>query len=239
MARISRKSIRQRRRLGLTIKRTLIAAGLASGLAISMTFSAFALPVDAGGHTNATVEYPGSNHVKVKMDQGAGKTADINWTSYNLWNGETAEYYFPSVRQTANNWINANSGISHIHGNITTTGAGAASSSVVLINPNGFIFDGANLINVNSLTATTNPPTSINGREYTFERLPGSSGASIIFDGNTQISGTSDVAFIANAIWMKKNAKITAPDSKVQLVTADGVTFQYGTDGSIPDINKY
>ncbi len=229
--------------LNNSVKKALIASGLAVSLSFGLTGSGFAVAPDevptVSAVDNATI-INGPGYLGIQNDAGTGGTARVWHPTYNIGPNGLVDYIFPFASQTTISIINANAGISQIYGTIQSSGAGADSSSskVVLTNPNGFYFDGANLINLNSLTVSTNDLIDMQGRSYTFRRTT-PEGAPIIFNGETKIISDIpgiDTTFIASAIWMRKNAKIKNPKGKVQLITADGITIRYGKTGQIPKI---
>lgn len=161
-------------------------------------------------------------------------TTNVNWNRLNVGTGETLTNSFSGLNQTIINRVTGLE-LSKIAGTINTAGIGAATGNVVLVNPNGVIFNGAT-INVGSLLvstlATTGMPTT---NLIKLLKDPNISHNDVQIY-NTKINTQNGASFVSNGNIDVRNSNISTINGHIQLVTADGVDFKF-VNGQAKKVN--
>ncbi len=170
------------------------------------------------------------NSTKLNLDLGnqANAVAKLNYNTFNIAQSKNVNFNFGAAGQAALNKITTvgDQYASKILGNMTQSGSGGA---VFLINPNGILFGANSCVNLSSFTASTlkEKSFSIADRTITLERGENAP-RGIKFEDGAKICTTQSAVFVSNGI-VSEGADIQSYGN-VQLVTADGVTFQYNYD---------
>lgn len=197
------------------------------------TTQAYALNAgDLNSATGGTVGFNSATNTTTATTSATPNTVmDVNWNKFNIGVGEHLVNSFSSTGQTI---VHRVSGLdlSTIAGTITSTGIGGSTGKVVLINPNGVIFNGAT-VNVTTLlvsalgtkTLTVNPDNIIVENGFGKD----------IKIYNSNITALNGMAFATDGNIDVRNSSLLTGDGysgHIQLITADGVNFQYSTGGT-------
>ena len=182
--------------------------------------SALALPQQgsvAGGSAVISQSAPD----RLDITQNSDK-AVIDWRSFSVGAGETTAFHQPSASSVA---VNRVTGVdpSAIAGNLTANG------QVVLVNPNGIVFDKGSQVNVGGLVASTSSISTANAMagNYVFDRKSSSSSATIINRGSITAAQGGLVALVAPGV--RNDGIITANLGKVSLASGNTWTLDmYG-----------
>ena len=109
------------------------------------------LPTLGTGSSGVNVNSSGATmNVQIIDTTNVGQA---NWKSFNVGSNAKVNFDFTKANQTVINKVDATGGLSQINGQITNSGVGASTGSVILLNPNGFIFGKGATVNLNSFTA--------------------------------------------------------------------------------------
>ena len=142
---------------------------LAAGVFASTSLApAFALNVNAlpkfdsdnSLHHNVNVTTPenGVVDMNVQIQGGKGSVGTAYWDSFNVGANKHVNFEFTNHNQTSLNHVNQAGGLSEIYGQITNSGCDgcgyAATSKVILLNPNGVLFGNGANVNLNSFTVS-------------------------------------------------------------------------------------
>ena len=190
-----------------------------SVLAVSSNM-AMALPQDGrvvGGSATITQTSP----TGIVVNQGSSR-AVIDWRTFSLGSSETAQFVQPGAGSIAFNRV---TGIdpSVIAGHLTANG------QVVLINPNGVLFDRGAQVNVGGLVASTSGITTANAMagKYLFDKSSARPGATVVNRGTITAAQGGLVALVAPGV--ANSGTITATLGKVSLAAGDKWTLDlYG-----------
>ena len=146
----------------IKIRKNKLAVSIALGLLLSINGTALAAPASnalptngvSGTTTIGDVTYTDANIAAAVVKDGKTimditqhakvNTGYINWGTFNVGTDAVVNFKQQSSAQTMVNTVANSGGLSEIYGNIN------ASGNVVLINPNGVLFDGAT-VNVGGL----------------------------------------------------------------------------------------
>lgn len=150
-------------------------------------------------------------------------TTDVKWVNFNIDKGETVLHNFQGNNQTIIHRVTGDN-LSTIAGTMISNGIGAATGKVLLINPNGVLFNGAT-INLNALLVSTLGNAVLKPDEIAFYKSATKIGNIQIY--NTNISTEKGASFITNGDIDVRNSQISATNGHIQLVTADGVNFVF------------
>jgi filamentous hemagglutinin family protein len=188
-------------------------------LIASNTHISFANPT--GGSVaagSATINSVGNT---TTITQTTDKAA-INWATFNITNTETTNFIVPNSTSITLNRIGDISA-STINGNLTSNGR------LILINPNGFIFNNSAVVNAAGVITSFADMQDANFMAgiYNFD-TPGSPTASITNNGN--ISSTTGGFIYMLAPSITNNASITSLGGNIKLYT--GQTFQVDLSGN-------
>src|SRR5574344_2759796 len=134
-------------------------------------------------------------------------TSTLNWDRLNVASGQTLNYAM-GADQTSINIVS--SGSSQFAGTVN-----APNGRLIIVNPNGMVFESGSHVNANALVLTTHAYTQ-SGNVVTLN----GTGKPITLNGTMEIA--NDLYVVANKI-DTNGANITA--GNINLVTADGVTF--------------
>jgi filamentous hemagglutinin family protein len=147
----------------------------------------------------------------------------INWSTFNIANGETTTFVQPSSTSLVWNQIN-DSSPSQILGNLNANGY------VILQNQNGFYVGGNAAISAHGLVLTTSPtpaPTLSGGGAWEFDTPP--VGSDIINYGKINITGGGFAYLIADGI--QNYGTIEAEQGKIGLYDGEKVLLSPNADG--------
>jgi filamentous hemagglutinin family protein len=230
-----------KRRLARQKSKTVVslAAFLAAAALTGQSFAA-GITANAGtGSTGITIS-PASGLIQniAILQNGV-----INWNQFNIANGETVNFNFSG---TANGVLNRVTGgsASQIAGiiNALSTSTGNPYGTVLLVNPAGIVFGNGATINVPTFIASTyniSDEMFLNQLKNggTFTLTSNGSTGKIYFNGNTALTGSTNLVAIGNAITVAPGVTITAAgtDSGISLNAFDSYTFnaKFGNNGKL------
>jgi filamentous hemagglutinin family protein len=167
---------------------------------------------------SATAQQSGS-----QLNVTTSQSAFLNWSSFNIQQGETATFIQPSVNSVAINLIGGASP-SQIFGNLNANG------TVILANANGFYFGPNSMISVGgSFIATTAPltPDFGAGSAWQFTGMPPL--VSIVNYGQIQVGSGKSLFLIAEQI--DNHGELNAPGGDVGLYAGENVLVSDRPDG--------
>ncbi|MGO9587435.1 MAG: beta strand repeat-containing protein [Limisphaerales bacterium] len=167
---------------------------------------------------SATAQQSGS-----QLNVTTSQSALLNWSSFNIQQGETTTFIQPSVNSVVLNEIGG-ANPSQIFGNLNANG------TVILANANGFYFGPNSMIKVGgSFIATTAPLTPDMGADsaWTFTGMPPT--ASIVNYGQIQAGGGKSLFLIAEQI--DNHGELNAPGGDIGLCAGQSVLVSERPDG--------
>ncbi len=187
-----------------------------------MAFSSPALSNPAGGVVtggNASIVSSGK---KLDVHQHSDR-AVIDWRSFDIDADEHTQFHQPSSRATALNRVKS-ADPSRIAGKLSANG------HVILVNPNGVMFDKGARVDVNGLIATS---ADIDNRDFMQGNLnfsqPGDPDAVIVNHGEITAGEAGLVGLVAPRV--ENHGVIRARLGKVQLASGDRFTVDLHGDG--------
>ena len=151
------------------------------------------------------------------------QSAFLNWSSFNIQQGETTTFIQPSANSVVLNEIGG-ANPSQIFGNLNANG------TVILANANGFYFGPNSMIKVGgSFIATTAPLAPDMGADsaWTFTGMPPT--ASIVNYGQIQAGGGKSLFLIAEQI--DNHGELNAPGGDIGLCAGQSVLVSERPDG--------
>jgi filamentous hemagglutinin family protein len=193
--------------------------GLVSAGLIMMSGAAQALPQNgtvAGG--SATISTSGNT---TTINQSSSR-AVIDWQSFSIASGETTNFVQPSSSSVA---VNRVTGVNPS----TIAGSLNANGQVVLVNPNGILFNQGAQVNVGGLVASTANISTANAMagNMVFDQSSASGTAVIVNKGTITAAQGGLVALVAPGV--QNSGIITANLGKVSLASGDQWTLDmYG-----------
>ena len=194
--------------------RGIAMAGLATALSPGMTAAPIGPVVTSG---TAVVTQSGK-----LTDIKVSNVAVLNWSSFNIGNGEGVNFNQPNRASVVWNFIN-DSAPSQILGNLTANGF------VILMNQNGFLFGEHSVVNVGGLVVSTGHPEPgfSESSTWTFSGMPPA--ASIVNYGNIKVSDKSSLFMIAEKV--ENHGILQAPDGTIGLYAGKEVLISDRPDG--------
>ena len=194
--------------------RRFAVAGLATALAPGMSAAPIGPVVSSG---TAVVTQTGR-----QTDIKVSNLAVLNWSSFNIANGESVNFNQPNRASVVWNFIN-DSSPSQILGSLSANGF------VILMNQNGFLFGDHSIVNVGGLVVTTGRPEPgfSEGSAWTFTGMPPA--ASIVNYGNIKVSDKSSLFMIAEKV--ENHGILQAPDGTIGLYAGKEVLISDRPDG--------
>ncbi|WP_144043608.1 two-partner secretion domain-containing protein [Rhodopirellula baltica] len=204
----------QRRRQKRAELRNLVLGGV---LAVNMATTASAQNPTGGNVVAgaATISTAGSTlNVNASTDR-----AVINWQSFSIGQGNTANFNLPSASSAVLNRVTTPNTPSAIHGALNSNG------NVFLVNPSGVLVGPSGVINTNGFTASTfdiGNQDFMNGGPMTFR---GSSTADIVNQGTIN-TGSGGAHFIANQF--NNSGTINSLGGSVTVGSGQSVTYSNG-----------
>jgi mucin-19 len=147
----------------------------------------------------------------------------IDWSSFNIGNGQTTTFVQPNAQAIAVNRIGGNSA-SQIFGSLDANGR------VVLINGNGVLFGKTSQVNVGSLVATSSGGSDSDLLSGKFTQA-GSRNASVVNQGHITASQGGLVALVAPNV--SNSGTVSAKLGTVALGGADTFTVDFAGDGLV------
>ena len=204
---------------------TKLAHSITIGMILSMSIAGTAwsaTPTSGNnlpsGNTNVTGQNDvasNGNTMTITQDKTV-KTAQINWQTFDVGTDYNVNFKQQSSGSTMINNVIGNN-MSEIYGHINATG------NVVLINPNGVLFDGAT-VNVGGLAVYATSSTS--ATDFNKDLTQGN----ITIKDSTITAGVSNAATLANNWGIKDYAVgITSNANRIRLVADGTVTLQGNT----------
>jgi filamentous hemagglutinin family protein len=166
----------------------------------------------------ATAQQSGS-----QLNVTTSQSALLNWSSFNIQQGETTTFIQPSVSSVVLNEIGG-ANPSQIFGNLNANG------TVILANANGFYFGPNSMISVGgSFIATTAPlaPDFGAGSAWTFTGMPPL--ASIVNYGQIQVGSGKSLFLIAEQI--DNHGELNAPGGDIGLYAGEDILVSDRPDG--------
>jgi len=158
-----------------------------------------------------------------QLNVTTSQAALLNWSSFNIQQGETTTFLQPSANSVVLNEIGG-ANPSQIFGNLNANG------TVILANANGFYFGPNSMIKVGgSFIATTAPltPDFGIGASWQFTGMPPL--ASIVNYGQIQVGGGKSLFLIAENI--ENNGQLDAPGGNIGLYAGESVLVSDRADG--------
>src|SRR5580692_3313195 len=195
------------------------AFGLGSTLLI-LSGPALANPLSAAVTTGSASIAASSN--KTTIDQKSEDVV-IDWSSFNIGSGQTAQFLQPNAQAIAVNRIGGNSA-SQILGTLDANGR------VVLINGNGMLFGKGSQVNVGSLIATTTDGSDSDVLSGKFAQA-GKQNASVINNGAITAASGGVVALVAPNV--TNTGTVNAKLGTVALGAANKFTVDFTGDGLV------
>jgi filamentous hemagglutinin family protein len=167
---------------------------------------------------SATAQQSGS-----QLNVTTSSSALLNWSSFNIQQGETTTFIQPSASSVVLNEIGG-ANPSQIFGNLNANG------TVILANANGFYFGPNSMISVGgSFIATTAPltPDFGAGSAWTFTGMPPL--ASIVNYGQIQVGSGKSLFLIAEQI--ENHGELNAPGGDIGLYAGEDILVSDRPDG--------
>lgn len=195
--------------------RKIAAVILLSGLAVNVFANPTGMTVV---HGRATAQQNGS-----QLSITTSQAAYLNWSSFNIQQGETTTFIQPSSSSVVVNNIGGASA-SQIYGNLEANGI------VVLMNPSGFYFGPDSFVQTAGLvvsTAQVTPPQNSAGGSWEFNGPPPL--ASIVNYGQINVGKGGPAYLIAEGI--ENHGIITAPGGNIALAAGQKVLLSDRPDG--------
>jgi filamentous hemagglutinin family protein len=191
-------------------------------LLISVAWPNLALANPQNGVVSAGQASITSAGTKLDVHQGSDK-AVIDWRGFDIAPDEWTEFHQPGSRSITLNRVNSTDP-SRIDGKLTANG------NIVIVNPNGVLFGGGSVVDVNGLIATT---ADIDNQRFmdgslTFDK-PGNASGAIVNNGTITAKEAGLVGLVAPNV--VNNGVITAKMGRVQLASGDTATVDLYGDG--------
>ncbi len=203
----------------MTLHKTLKSGtNLATSLAFSALFSFSAMANPEGGTvTSGSANISAQGNI-LTIKQNTPQTF-IDWRGFNIAPNETTQFQQPSNQATAINRVTSNNP-SNIAGTLTANG------NVILINPNGVLFNKGSKVDVNGLVTTTASSDHLNIKDgkLVLDKA-GNKDAKIINNGTITAKEAGLVGLVAPTV--ENNGIITAKLGTVHLASGDGVTVDF------------
>jgi filamentous hemagglutinin family protein len=158
-----------------------------------------------------------------QLNVTTSQSALLNWSSFNIQQGETTTFIQPSASSVVLNEIGG-ANPSQIFGNLNANG------TVILANANGFYFGPNSMISVGgSFIATTAPltPDFGAGSAWTFTGMPPL--ASIVNYGQIQVGSGKSLFLIAEQI--ENHGELNAPGGDIGLYAGEDILVSDRPDG--------
>ena len=194
----------------------------ASGLMLAgIATSAQANPVGATVTSGAASVSSPSSH-QTNVDQ-TSEGVVIDWSSFNIGNGQTTTFVQPNAQAIAVNRIGGGNA-SQILGTLDANGR------VVLINGNGVLFGKSSQVNVGSLIATSSGGSDSDLLSGKFTQA-GNQNASIVNRGQINASQGGLVALVAPSV--SNSGTVSAKLGTVALGGANAFTVDFAGDGLV------
>jgi len=153
----------------------------------------------------------------------ASHNAVLQWQSFNLAPGESAQFIQPSASSVVWNRI-LGGNPSEIHGSITANGV------VVLMNSAGFHFGPSSFVSAAGLIVSTAPATPVETGSSLFWQFNGAPpGVSIVNYGHLQVGSGGSAFLIADHI--ENRGSISAPNGAIGLAAGREVLLSERPDG--------
>ncbi len=187
-----------------------------------MNFAALFANPSGGTVSTGSAAISQSSSGKTTIDQKSEGVV-IDWSSFNVGNGQTTQFVQPNASAIAVNRIGGASA-SQILGTLDANGR------IILINGNGLLFGKGASVNVGSLIATSTDDTDSNVLAGTFSKA-GSQNAAVVSQGRISTSNGGVVALVAPSV---TNAGIVnAKLGTVALGAANKFTVDFSGDGLV------
>ncbi len=173
---------------------------------------------DSGGGSNIT---PNVGHYVI--DQ-TGNSLYIDWTSFDLANGEFVTFNQPSSTAVALNNISGG-GSSSIAGTINANGR------IFLINPDGIVFGNTASINVNGLIASSLLLSEADFAAGNYVFTNGGQNGNVTNEGTLTAGEGGFITLLGHDVSNAAGASILATKSQANLISAEQVTFNFSQNG--------
>lgn len=153
----------------------------------------------------------------------------IKWDAFNIGIGEKVKFVFNAAGQTILNYVPTTGNASVIQGNIQVQGNG----NLMLVNPNGIYFNGANISNLDNTGTFTFSNKDLYGAT-TYDKITTSTKelqiTPVYYSGidvnNTKISNFDSITGIGTGIRITDNSQLTA-NTSVMFFTNGLLDFYY------------
>ncbi|MGB1226303.1 MAG: YDG domain-containing protein [Poseidonibacter sp.] len=168
---------------------------------------------------NININAPSSNTLNINQASNKGI---INWGSFNIGSAATVNFKQPNVNSSTLNRV-VGGGLSQIAGNLNANG------NVILINPNGVVFQNGSRVDVGSITATT---MNLKDEDFLNDKLnftrDGNIGK-VINKGTITAKDKGYVALLAPEV--QSDGVIKAVQGSVAFASGDAITLDLDGDG--------
>ena len=210
--------------------------------------SANTLPSFNNG-TNVDVTSNGNN-MNIKITGGTKSVGTANWNSFNIGKDAHVNVEFTAPNQTSLNRVSASGGLSQIYGKFTNSSTYSqgyeSTGKVILLNPNGVLFGNGANVNLNSFTVSTlDGKYDEKNKALILKASSSDKNSGITVEKGAEIHGDKGVLFASDNINVYSGSKIStnlsnswANGGKVKLITSDGVTFSYLSNGKLRKASK-
>jgi filamentous hemagglutinin family protein len=203
--------------MGMRAATLLLSAGL-----VGAVFQAQATP--QGGHVVAgkgSITTPNANLTVVHQNSNG---LVINWSSFNISQGQTVKFVQPSSSSSALNRI-FDQDPTQIYGSLLSNG------QVFLVNPNGIFFSKTSYVNTGALFASTLGISNADfmSGQYDFSAPNGVDGGAVINHGTLIAANGGSINLIGGAVY--NDGVISATLGQVDLVAGHAVTVDFDGDG--------
>src|ERR1700688_4545433 len=206
--------------MGLSRRKTLL---LLSVALLAPAAAGFAMAGPNGGTVvggSATIQGQGSGSVTINQ---SSQNAIINWSTFNIGQGETTTFNQPNSASTALNRVIGGQGPSFLDGTLTANGR------VFIVNGDGILFGAHSSINTAGFLATTNDIRNEDfmAGKYNFN-IPGLPNASIVNLGSITATSGGFAALVAPGV--RNAGTITATLGTVSLAAGNAFTLDFYGD---------
>ena len=168
---------------------------------------------------NININAPSSNTLNINQASNKGI---INWGSFNIGSAATVNFKQPNVNSSTLNRV-VGGGLSQIAGNLNANG------NVILINPNGVVFQNGSRVDVGSITAST---MNLKDEDFLNDKLnftrDGNIGK-VINKGTITAKDKGYVALLAPEV--QNDGVIKAVKGSVAFASGDAITLDLDGDG--------
>jgi len=170
-------------------------------------------------HGNIGISSSAPNTLNINQTTNKGI---INWGTFNIGSAASVKFNQPNISSTTLNRV-VGGGLSQIAGNLSANG------NIILINPNGVVFQNGSSVNVGSIVATTmnlkDEDFLNNNLHFTRDEATGK----VINQGTITATDKGYIALLAPTV--QNEGVIKAVQGTVAFASGDAVTLDFDGDG--------